>query len=62
MVITENYNVDPDTGIGTFTKVKPRKVAHGLKDDTTNRSRQRHLKEVQQMKDAAIKFRIKKGE
>ena len=27
MVRTENYNVDPDTGIGTFKKVKPRKVA-----------------------------------
>jgi len=25
MVITENYNVDPDTGIGTFTKVKEKK-------------------------------------
>ena len=49
------YIVDPKTGNGKL-------VAHGLKDDTTNRSRQRHLKEVQQMKDAAIKFRIKKGE
>ena len=55
MVITKNYIVDPKTGKGTL-------VAHGLKDDTTNRSRQRHLKEVQQMKDAAIRFRIKKGE
>ena len=43
-------------------KKRGTKIAHGLKDDTTNRSRQRHLKEVQQMKDAAIRFRIKKGE
>ena len=55
MVKIEDYKVDPKTGKGTL-------VAHGLKDDTTNRSRQRHLKEVQQMKDAAIRFRIKKGE
>ena len=54
MAITSDYKIDED-GKGTL-------VAHSLKDDTTNRSRQRHLKEVQQMKDAAIKFRIKKGE
>ena len=54
MVKTENYKIDKH-GNGKL-------VAHSLKDDTTNRSRQRHLKEVQQMQDAAIRYRILKGE
>ena len=54
MAITSNYKIDKN-GKGTL-------VAHSLKDDTTNRSRQRHLKEVQQMQDAAIRYRILKGE
>jgi len=40
---------------------KPNKVAHAKKDDTTKRSRKRHLKERQQTQDAAIKYRILKG-
>jgi len=31
-----------------------------MKDDTTNRSHLRHLKEVQQMKDAAIRSVLRK--
>ena len=37
------------------------KVAHAKTDDTTVRSRKRHLKERQQTQDAAIKYRILKG-
>jgi len=53
MVKTENYIVDKN-GNGKL-------VAHAKTDDTTVRSRKRHLKERQQTQDAAIKYRILKG-
>ena len=38
-----------------------KKVAHAKTDDTTVRSRKRHLKSRQKMQDAAINYRLLKG-